>query len=150
VASKEGKLCLELVRHPLVVCVEEGNPGRARVLDARVAGRRDASVRLVLVRDERAELSGHLTGGIGGAVVDDDDFRCAQGLVQHTGDGLGEELRGIIGWNDNRYWPATHEEPPWADGCGVAGGSPAEGAGWAGLAAAVTLGVLYLLAKSFF
>ena len=93
--SGSGELSLEFLRHPLVVVVEERDPGPSRRGDARVPrisrSHRDGMLdhAQTVVRDERQRFDRHRI-----RTIDDyDELEFSHGLRQDALDGLRHELR---------------------------------------------------------
>lgn len=101
VGEVEVELLLEFVGAPQVVVVAEGDPGGSAEVNAGVAGRGDAGVRLAVEADGRAEVFEGGVEGCGGAVVDDDDFGWGEGLGEDGRDGLAEEVGTVVGGDDD-------------------------------------------------
>jgi len=86
-----------------VIGVEELQPVAAGRTQAGVAGGGRSGVGLVDDRDARRVGKCFRDGerGVGGAVVDEDDFAMRPGLGERGAEGLGEPRRGVVGRDDD-------------------------------------------------
>ena len=49
---------------------------------------------------------------VGRMIVHDDEFEILEGLVEHTFDGAFQQIRTVMGWNDNREKRVIHSVLP--------------------------------------
>jgi hypothetical protein len=73
IGVQRGSLKRQLVRAPAVVGVEEGDDGRRRARDPRIARRGGAAVVATLDLDRSSKPRRNVGGSVGRPVVDDDD-----------------------------------------------------------------------------
>ena len=90
--------------HP-VVTVDEVHKLAGGTVEREVAGRRSALVGRMDDVDADVALGkpvGHLTGAVGGSVVDDEQLEVAQRLVLEALDGTTDEAVHVVGRDDDR------------------------------------------------
>jgi hypothetical protein len=101
IGVQRGGLKYQLVRGPAVVGVEEGDDGRGRAHDARIARGGGAAVVATLDLDRSAEPRRDVGRAVGRPVVDDDDSMRSTFLRKHARQRFLQITRGIERRNDD-------------------------------------------------
>ena len=95
--DRSGAVAMGLSAINEYIGIEEGDPVPRRFLDAAVARRGRPLVVLPDIAHIVAQPPDGLRGGIGGAIIHDDDLRHRTGLFPYATDGGRQELGGIVG-----------------------------------------------------
>ena len=126
-----GDLALEVVGLPEVVAVEERDEIAGGGAEAGVAGAGEAAVFLDEVDDavcgigEEGGECGFEGGGVGRAVVDDEDFVGWDGLGEGGAEGFGQVLGDVVGGDDDADARGGGVGDRGEGGCGGVGGAHA-------------------------
>ena len=107
---ERGNLGFELVRRPLVVGIEQGDPLVASRADPAIARRAHAPVRLAQNLERGKPLADHLQGLVVGAVVHDQHLRGRKRLLGDRSQGPFQEPGAIVG-RDNDRDLRSHRRP---------------------------------------